>query len=283
MMAFDTLSERLKLVANSSLVLCRKKWGGNGLKKEEAIDARIGWRPTFYMKPGPVLMVAVEVADNIYPEALRGALDEIKSYDFPISVYQACSLDVFQKDPKLARVNTLRELGFGLITVDDGGIATFQAHASPLAQYISSARLERALKGLTPSLKVKFNSAHTTYQTNVGQGLQEAGQIIESLINCIVNQAEAANAVPIGTTAKDTAGKIDALYQSGAFHNYRAPLGGARNFAKIYRNIASHPAKGPKQAADKIRKCQEGFFQALALAGQLREVIQKVGYQVRVV
>jgi hypothetical protein len=202
-------------------------------------------------------------------------------------VYQACSLDVYQKDPRMARVHLLRDNGFGVITVDDNGQTTIQIPAQPLAQHIplegpvGSLSLDQKLSGLNSALKVKFRAAHSTYQTSVGQGLQEAGQIIEALINCICAQAEAALVVPVGTTARiSTANKIDEMYNTAAFQSHRAALGAARSFVKDFRNIASHPAKGPQQAADKIRNCKAGFFEALRIAGELRAVIQSLGYRV---
>jgi hypothetical protein len=282
-MAFDTLSDRLKLVARESLGLCRNNWGGNGLKMEAPIDAKISWRPTFFMKPNRVLILAVEVNDLLFPEILKIAAHDIERYNFPICVYQACSLDVYQKDLRLARVNLLREHGFGIITVDDGGAALIQIRAEPLAQHIPPERIDAELRTLTPRLRVKFRTAYATYQTNVGQGLQEAGQIIEALITCIATQAEAANVVGPGTSRKAAAGIIDDLYQTGAFHNHRAALGGARNFARTYRNASSHPARTPNEAAEKIRKCKTGFFDSLRIAGELRLMIQDLGYIVRIV
>ncbi|MGH7032409.1 MAG: hypothetical protein ACREFL_01605, partial [Stellaceae bacterium] len=118
--------------------------------------------------------------------------------------------------------------------------------------------------------------------TNVGQGLQEAGQIIEALVVCIARQAEARGVVPVGTSGQNTASTIDNLYPTNAFHNHRAALGGVRNFAKTYRNIASHPAESPKQVAAKIRKCKAGFFEALRVAEELQTVIHGLGYHVNI-
>jgi hypothetical protein len=283
-MSFETFSDRLKIVVNESLALCKANWGGSGLKKEEPIDPKISWRPTFYMKPNRFLIVAVEVNDVLFPEILKIAAHDIERHDYPISVYQACSLEVYQKDRRFTQIRLLREHGFGIITVDDAGSALIQVRAEPLAQYIPSERFDSELKPLTPRLKVKFKDAYATYQTNVGQGLQEAGQIVEELLGSIATQAEAAGAVPSGTCAKiSTADKIDDLYSAGAFHNYRAALGGARSFVKTYRNVASHPPRTAKEAVAKIRKCKDGFFEALRIAGELRAVIQQKGYQVRVV
>jgi hypothetical protein len=279
-MAFDDLSDRLRIVADSTLSLCRNRYGVNGLKKEEPIDTAIGWKPTFHMRPSRVLMVAVEVSDHIFPQILQIAADDIGHYNYPISIYQACSLDVYQKDAGLKRVSLLRDRGFGLITVDDAGIAQIHLRPSPIGQYISANVLESELKTLTPRLKVAFRDAWATYETNIGQGLQAAGQIIEALVKCISEQAEAAKFVPLNTTRRSTASIIDALYAAPKFKKFRATLGGARSFVRAYRNIASHPATTPQLAAAKIKSCKAGFLEALRLARDLRSAIQELGFHV---
>jgi hypothetical protein len=225
-------------------------------------------------------MIAVEVNDLLFPEILKIAAHDIARYDFPISVYQACSLDVYQGDKRLSRANALREHGFGLITVDDSSQAHIQFRAEPLAQHISSNAFDEEIRAFTPRLKVRFRGAYATYQVSVGQGLQEAGQIVEGLVKCICEQAEAANVVPANTCDKSTATIIDVLYPTNAFHNHRAELGGARHFARTYRNIASHPARTAAEAAQKIRRCKQGFIDALHVATELRAVIQSLGYRV---
>ncbi len=42
-------------------------------------------------------------------------------------------------------------------------------------------------------------------------------------------------------------------------------LGGARSFARTYKNIASHPAATPQQAAEKLRLRKAGFLEALRI------------------
>jgi hypothetical protein len=282
-MAFDTLSDRLKHVANGSLSFCKNQWGGNGLKKEESIDTRIGWKPTFFMRPNRLLTVGVEVSDVLYPTILKIAAHDVEHYNFPIAIYQACALDLYQKDHQFAKVNLLRDHGFGVITVDDNGMAVIQCRAEPIAQHISPERFDNDLKELNPALRVKFRTAYATYQTNIGQGLQESGQIIEALIVSITSQAISKSVVPPASATRSTAGKIDDLYPTNAFQNHRATLGAARDFVSTYRNISSHVPTTPLQASNKIRRCKAGFLDALRIAGALRRTIQGLGYQVKIV
>jgi hypothetical protein len=225
-------------------------------------------------------MIAVEVHDTIYPEILKIAAHDIGHFDFPIAVYQACSLDAYQRDAKHTRVNLLKRHGFGLITVDDAGLAVIQHGAVPLAQFISGDEVEASLKGLTPNVKVAFRSAHETYMTNEGQGLQQAGQIVEGLVMSIAKQAEAEGLLTTGT--KPLASLIDELYGLQKFAAHRAALGGTRDFVKEFRNAVSHPANSARAAAEKIRRCKSGFTDAMKFAGKLSAIAKAASYKLRI-
>ncbi|CDZ73250.1 Hypothetical protein NGAL_HAMBI2610_48800 [Neorhizobium galegae bv. orientalis] len=281
-MAFDTLSARLKVVAERSLNHCKARYGGNGVKIEEGISDTIMWRPSYYLKAGKYKIVAVEVEDNLYPESLKGAAHEISHFDFPVSVFQACTLEAYQNDPKHTKVNFLKSHGFGIITVDDDGNVAIQHTCVPLAQHISPDVLEREIRELSKPLKVAFRTAHEVYHTNEGQGLQEAGQIIEAMISSLATQAEKKGVVTNATLGKGLAFQIDDLYAANTFKDHRAALGGARDFIKEFRNTASHPPKNAKQAAEKIRKCRKGFLDAITIATKLKAVASALGYQVKI-
>jgi hypothetical protein len=280
-MAFDTLSARLKLVAEKSLAHCKDRYGANGVKIEEGISDTIMWRPSYYLKAGKYKIVAVEVEDNLYPESLKGAAHEISHYDFPVAVFQACSLEAYQNDPKHTKVNFLKSHGFGIITVDDDGIVAIQHTCVPLAQHISPQVLEREIQDLSKPLKVEFRSAHDVYHANEGQGLQQAGQIIEAMISALAAQAVKKGVVTNATNGRPLASKIDDLYAAGVFQPHRAALGGARDFIKEFRNSASHAPTTAKQAAEKIRKCRKGFLDAIAIATKLKVVASALGYQLK--
>lgn len=281
-MAFKNLSERLNLVAEKALDNCKKRFGSKGLKIETGIDDAIMWRPTFYMKPSTVRYVAVEVEDNLYPGSLKGAAHEIGHFDAPIAVYQACTLQAFLQDPKQKNVNLLKDHGFGIITVDEDGTVVVQHSCIPLAQHIAPALLEREIVSLSPPLKVAFRSAYDTYKTSEGQGLQNAGQIVEALVTAIATQAHKRNLITSGQLGSALANRIDALWAVQAFHGHRAALGEARSFVNEFRNVASHPAGNAKQAADRIRKCRAGFLQAIALCVKLKAVAKALGYTIKV-
>ncbi|MBV9769110.1 MAG: hypothetical protein JOZ32_06030 [Bryobacterales bacterium] len=252
------------------------------MKLDQGIDTSILWRPTFYLRPSKFRIIAVEVEDNLYPNSLKGAAHEVSHYDFPISVYQACTLSAFQSDPKHKQVNLLKKHGFGIITVDEDGIVVIQHTCVPLAQHISPDLLDREIKPLTPQIKVAFRSAYDVYLANEGQGLQDAGQIVEGLVACLAAYAVKNNVIPAGALGGSLADRIDALYGTNKFKPHRAALGGTRDFIREFRNTASHPPTTAKQAAEKIRKCRKGFLDAVGCASKLRAVAKAVHCPIRI-
>lgn len=154
--------------------------------------------------------------------------------------------------------------------------------SASLAQHISQEQLEGALKGLSPTMKVKFRSAHDAYAGNEGQGLQQAGQVVEAMVKSMGAQAERAGIISHAAATGHVADLIDALYATNEFKDHRAALGAARDFVKEFRNVASHPSNSARNLAEKIRKCKAGFLDAINVAIKLRIVAQKMGYRLQI-
>ena len=278
-MTGSLLTPRLEQVRSGALRYFTDLFGKVGLKEGTEIDPRIKWKPDFHLRSGS-LLIAVEVDDNLDPIIFKlAALDIIRS-DYPITVYLACPLEVFQADTRQEKVRSLKHNGFGIITVDDAGNAAVQHNAIPLAQHITDDELGKALHGLPQKLRTGFRSAHTVFSTNIVAGLQEAGQIVEALVNCLAEGAIRKKVATKTGLGKTTADILDCLYNLKAFKQDRAALGSARAFAKEFRNVASHPAKSAKAQAEKIRKCKMGFFEAIRSAKGLNDALKRNGYTV---
>lgn len=288
-MPFDIFTPRMKQVAECGLTYCTHRFGRTGLKKEEEIHKNISWRPTFFLKANPSLIIGVEVSEVLYPAILKQAAHDIRNYDFPIAVVLACPLEVYLADTKQTLVRQLRNDGFGLLTIGEHGQQLLQHPWQPLAEHISEKEFEDEIKSLRPRLRVALRAAYETYKTNVGQGLQEAGQLVEALIVSLASQSAASGWVTNGLAKKKAAQIIDKLYMldDGPSHkkdfvHKRAALGAARTFANQYRNIVSHPSRTPKESITRIRKCRKGFMEALNVISQIQEILEDKGFQVRI-
>jgi hypothetical protein len=276
-LAFETFDPRRRPLVVAALAFARARFGRTGLKLEESIDPKIRWRPTFHLKASAALIAAFEYNDVLYPDALDGAMVDITSFDHPVTLYQLCPLTSFQDDKHQTRTRQLTDKGIGIITIDeDTNVVTLQSAGVPLGQYIPEEAFTKAISGLSPRARVLFRSAYASFRANVGQGLQEAGQIVEAMIRQLHDHTtRVAGAAPVATVTA-AANLTDNLYNNANYARYRGVLGGTRSFIGEYRNIASHPQRSAKDAIDKIRKCRAGLLQAVALATGLSAMARAI-------
>lgn len=281
-MPFDTFNDRLKGVAEASVQYFRSRYAQNDVKIEQEIHPSIMWTPSFHLLSEKLRIVAVEVSDSIYPDVLRAAAHDIGHHDFPISVYQALSLEIFLSDPKQQKINALKKHGFGIVTVSADGEVAVQHPCIPIAQYISSDRLELEIKDLPKAFKLAFRAAHQTYITNEGQGLQAVGQIVEGILVGLAKGAVRRKKAANNILDTSVANLIDALWDVADFIPHRVALGGARDFIKKYRNTTSHPPATAKAAAEKLRRCKTGFMTGIDVAKTLKRSAKQLKYDIKI-
>ena len=281
-MAFETFDSRQKPLVEAALLFAKTKYGKVGLRLESPISDRIRWRPTFYLKSGLSLIIAFEYNDGVYPDALDGAIVDIMSFDYPIAVFQLCPLASFLGDKNQARTRLLIRKGIGIITIDeDTGTVALQKYCVPLAQNISEDELNERVSSLTAGVKLAFRNAHDSFTTNVGQGVQEAGQIIEAIIRQLhAHAVKQSLTKQMGPTAA-AASLTDALYNISLYSSYRGVIGGVRQFIEDYRNLSSHPQRSGRDAIVKIKKCRTGFLHAIELANGLRRICKRESCRLR--
>lgn len=282
-MTAPNLTPRIQETFDKGLEYLKRHFGRNGLKQNQEIDPEIHWTPSYHVKVGGALIVAAEVSDELYPRIVKEALADIRQYDRPISIYVVCPLEVYTADVKQTIVSQLVKQGIGVITINDSGKAMLQHPCTPVVQNISEDELEGLIKPLTSKLKNKFRSVRETYQTNTGQGLQEAGQVVEAILKSVAESAGSRGWVSSGIQGNQAAAIIDELWDSPQFTAHRAALGGARNFVKGYRNIASHPEKTSRELLDKINKCRKGILDAVRTANELLDVARALGFRIKIV
>jgi len=265
-------------IEDAALRFCKKQYGSQCLKVAKEIHASISWRPTFHLRKGPVI-VAVEVGEVLDPTIFKIAANDIVHFNRPVAACLACSLQSFQSDTARPKVKELRRMGVGIITVDNDGEAQLQLPCVPLAQHISEELLSDRVRELSAKLRIAFGDAHRTFLVNVGQGLQEAGQIVEAVVDAMAAGAVRDGKLKAAVLNDTAANRIDALWD--ALEHHRAALGLARSFLKTYRNDASHPARSAKEAMKKISGCRDGFLQAIGLAKDLSAAMRVLGYRLR--
>jgi hypothetical protein len=274
---FTTLNPSLEMAASQALAHCKNHYGSKGLRLEQGIDPSIAWRPTFFLSVGPFEKLAVEVSDIIYPDVLKGAGQELQHYDGLVRVAQVAPLETFLADKDQKLVQKLRDHGLGLLTVGADGKVIKQFDCAPLIQFVSEAHVEASIKKLPSSLKVLLRTAYQTFRVNPVQGVQDAGQIVEGLVNSLAKQTAAKAQI---NPVKGLANLIDLMYTNAFYKDQRAALGAARGNAKFYRNPTSHAPRSARDAAGRIRQSREGFLSALKDIALLADAMKSLGCKV---
>lgn len=284
-MPFSVLSPSLAIaVAEPVYQFCTSRFGKNGLKIDSGIQPNLSWSPTIQLKRGKFELIAIEVSEDLYPLILKMVAHDIRQDcpDIPVTVYVACPLESYLADTKQTTVRKLREHGFGLLTVDDTGQVTEQFRAIPLIHHIAENELNNGIKNLPSSIKVKFKDAFEVYKTNSYQGVQEGGQLVEGLVFSLAKHSQKKGWISLKKNSS-AADAVDALYESGTndLKQQRAVLGKARFFLKSFRNMASHPPKNLKDAAQRIKLCRQGFVDSINTASELCDTLKKLKFTVK--
>lgn len=260
---------------------CITRFGRSGLKIESEIQPSLNWKPTLQARRSKYEIIAIEVSEELFPQIIKIAAHEIRVEcpDKPISVYIATPLSSYASDTKQTTVKKLKELGYGLLTVDDEGLVTEQFIAIPIIHHIPQKEFSEIVRPLPSLIRVNFQNAFDVYKTNPYQGLQECGQIVEGLIFSLAKQSNKKSWIGSKPSKGAAATALDALYESThiALQEKRASLGRARAFMKNYRNITSHPPKSFSDAATRIKNCRIGFIESIAVASELHSTHKHLG------
>lgn len=271
---FTTLNPTLEKVASSALAYCKAQYGSTGLKVEHEIDSSVNWRPSFYLNVSKFEKLAIEVSDVIYPNVLKAAGQDLSHYRGLIRVAQVTPLETYMSDKEQKLVQTLREHGFGLFTVGSDGKVVRQFDCAPLIQFVPEAYTETSIKKLPPPLRTRLRTAYDTYRVNPVKGVQDAGEVVEGLVNSIARQTAATAGLTSTDLGKSLADLIDVMYPNEHYKNQRAALGAARANAKYYRNPTSHSPKSLGAAVERMQHAREGFISALKDTQLLTEAMK---------
>lgn len=275
MIQFDLLTPPYlgKMVGMPVVKYLKKKHGTNGLKIEQKFSLKVRWLPTIQIKSSTTELTLVEISETLYPPILATAYASLINEEAtrPIRVFQACSLDSYQPDKAREAVRSLKDHGYGLMTVDEAGNVDVVFQAAVLIHHIPQMKFEQSVKGLPADVRSPLARAYDLYRTDAKQGLQHAGQVVEALTHLIGSHAEKSGWLNSYKSNITAAKILDALYSATDKNlvDQRACFGGARQFIKVDRNSSSHPAKSARQARENVASVKEGFENALRVCTEL--------------
>lgn len=258
----------LQEVAAHAVKLCRVQNANLGPSIiERPISTAIPWVPTFRFGSSSKGMRAFEVCRTLQPDALLASLPFIIRTPYPISAAIVVPVELTQGSGAHRDIDQLHENSVSVLTIDDSHHLHNRLVCPPVAQHITSGDWRTSVAGLPPKFRGAFYGVHTTYQTSVVQGVQQAGQIVEAIVNAGVGHAIEIGKLPSNASQRTLARKIDALWEE--FPRHRANLAAARVFASRYRNPSSHPPSSPQGAVKRIMQAKAAMLEAVTTTAEL--------------
>lgn len=263
----------LQQLAAQAMRHCRSENANLGSAQiERAISASVRWVPTFRFGSSAKGIRAYEVCRTLQPDALIASLPHIVREPYPISVGIVVPVELAQGPGTHREIEALHQNGVSVITADDANHFHNRLVCPPAAQHITPDDWRTLVMGLPPRFRSAFLAAYTTYQASVVQGVQNAGQIVEAVVNAAVAKAISDGVLPATTSRLTMARKIDVLWS--AYPRHRGNLAAARVFADRYRNPSSHPPSSTQSAVSRIMRARAAMQEAVVTTVELLEFLK---------
>ena len=220
--------------------------------------------------------VFVEPSDNgPYPGMFRMRCQDVMCYPEPISIYCVCHDMAIRTKRGQADLKHMKSHGFGLLTVNQQGIAHVLFPAIPLVQWIPEADFKPHLKGLPSGICQPVSHAFEDYKANPTNGVKSLSEVIEGMITKAGKDSAAKEGITKEESKKNPANVLDSLYQK--YPTARSAIGGARKFNSEYRNLIHHWPKNKKDSYKKFNSCKHQFLEGLQTIQSLRKSMKDIG------
>jgi hypothetical protein len=194
-MDFTILPTQLHKVAEAAELILRARLNLNpsSLKIEESFDREISWIPTFHWKLSTGGLIACEVSSDPLPIIITQNFSDLIASGLPIKLISAYSLTDEMSSKKYQTILTkAKQLGIGLlpINIDEDYSGKIEYAGISLTLMLPKINLTR-YKDIFHN---HINHCYELYMNgDPKHGVQELGQIIESILNSIavkVNQKD---------------------------------------------------------------------------------------------
>jgi hypothetical protein len=279
---YNLLPAHLNNIADEAEKIIRVKYGLGIPFIETSIDPSIKWSPTLHWKTKNGIIIACEVHESPMPMSIKIAHSELSITDLPVKIFIAHpvnnqrSVKTYLQESKEAKNN-----GFGLISVNDDNTGSFQHMGIETNLFIPVPIYMNFIK----PLRVGIELAYDIYiNTDPRHGVQEIGQLVESIIFHLADQAKSNGALRTGgylpiLKSYALANLIEDLMRDRVIDN--AILGRCRGFVED-RNDSSHKPKSLAQAKRVYRKLKSAMLTGLIILEEIPRKIKEKGYKLKV-
>ncbi|MYD86065.1 MAG: hypothetical protein F4Y14_07710 [Acidobacteria bacterium] len=240
------------------------------------LSTRLEWAPALRFSLRGRINVFVEPSDDgPFPRVLAMRYADVSNYPEPIAVYSVCHAKAIASPKGQRDLNRLKQLGFGLVTVDPSGKPTVLFAGVPLVQVISEDEFKHQISGLPRGIRQRARECFDDYRSKPLNGVKSLSELLEGMIRKAGRDAVARLVITTGESKAPLAQLLDRLHEH--FTSARAAIGGARKYIKECRNPAHHWSPTKKGEYRKYRHCRHHFLEGLQTIQSFRQAMKNSG------
>lgn len=279
---YSILPTPLHQIADSAAIIIGTRYSLPTCKIEEPIHPDISWTPTLHWKT-KTGYIACEVSETPYPTILVKTFTEIIHSNLPIRIISAFPIDhsLSPKDFEADR-NKAKRSGIGLLPAGTNNDGSIDYHGISIPLFMPPIDLKKYKSILHPNIRSIFD---TYMGGNPKAGVQELGQLVESIIYNLANQAKKNNKLGASSYINGAYYPCNRLIEdmiaeaSGAIINKQL-LKKCGTFMDD-RNIVSHPPKTIKSAIQIESRLKNLFTNGLYILEEIPNELVKAHYRLR--
>jgi len=248
----------------------------------QPITRELEWRPSFYIKKNRFSIIAFEVSEHPLPTILKIRYADIQKLHVPITIVSVCHDDNTISTEQKKEIKELRELGFGLITVNSNGDIEKVNEGIPLIQYISESEFADESKDLPKAIRQRLRDCYESYTSNPMAGLNEITELTELIVNNVVKQMIRKGWLANNVESQSLNYKLTEMVRNCTqCNNARASIGSLMGYISKYRNASHHAPTTQKELYNKIFNCQHGFRDGIRQLKHFNQQMKHIGISLR--
>ncbi len=269
------LSSGTEFLRNSAEACFKNLYEIGHMEVGSELHADLKWIPALRFTVHDHVHVFVEPAEsNPYPRIFSLRHADVLQYPEPIAIYSVCTEEVFLNPANQQEIQKLEEHGYGLIAVDNAGIARRKFAAVPLVQVIPRGEYKALIDGLPAKHKQNIAQAYEDYKNKPSTGVVTLTEIVEGLAVQAAKEAAKKGWITKAQSDGAIAPALDAMHIAAQCQNARAAIGGVRSHISKYRNLSHHWPKNKKKAREKYTECRHAFLDGLRQLKSFREAMR---------
>lgn len=261
-MKFKELAAGEEYLFKSAKVFFEDKYEKN-IKVSEPICDELSWAPAIQLKEHRHKMVVAEMSQTPYPEVFDLKYADILDVPIPIEIYCVCPDNVYHDKANQKEIKRLKNHGFGLVTVDENGVADLKYSGVPLVHHIRNSEFLDDIKGIPKKIKGRLKDIYAKYLNDSCSSIKEFRELFEEMVKSAVKSTVALGHLKPSVLKKSLANMLDEMTKIPYLKDYIGAISGVRGYISDFGNTSSHSPRSSAEAHTKFKECKQAFITGL--------------------